>query len=669
MSGYGPQWRQLQQSQPNVSGLMSEVRGGINDAASAAEGILGQYQKGAELKAENELIRRIGGMDQDQLRTAFNSGAFDDLNLGENGLRTLNEAMGARADIRSTNVNSDRTQASIGWGNDANSRANAAEGRSATRFGWEDEDRADQLARRDWKRDNAYLFIEGEQNAFTQGLAPSSLVRTESGGNFAARNDSQGAGGQGHFGRVQFGRARFKEAKAAGAVPPGMTIEQFGQDTPESRQAQIDAERWHFGDIQNRISDTGLEKYIGQTIGGVEITRDGMVAMAHLGGFGGMRQFLESGGQYNPADDNGTSLSDYARTHAGNTSGPRQGNSGFQPAMPNRGGDAYAEAMAGSGLFTGQESLNAINPMRSAAITGQAEIDRQRAAYTADVVTGITQNVVSSDGFIPGDTASVQTAIQEQLVKMGDYSTSEAADLAAAAVKQIESDAALNYEFNRGRSTEAQNAVINEALTNGITQANRGLTGNDQFRAVQDIERYRQAEQPHLQLESDLAIPEDAQTLGNYRPEMLRRLVNYYASEFGVEPAVVAVAMRDVYNSDPGDDPYSSFWYDSDMTLNTLENRFDKAAVEAAVQQLTPELMAEYDRAKSELTINETRLQQNASQQRQILGQMNRFEASVITGDPGNTDDPRYQTLRKRLDRLIKEAATISRDTGNLDGR
>jgi hypothetical protein len=286
------QWRQLNQAQPNLAGLMAQVRGGINEAAGAAEGILGQYQEGQELKSENELLRRIGGMDQEQLRSAFNSGAFDDLNLGVKGIDILNSAMGQRADIRSTNVASDRTKASIGWGNDANSRANSAENRTATRFGWEGEDRADQLARREWGRQNADLFIEGEENAFTQGLAPSSLVRTESGGNFAARNNSEGAGGTGHFGRVQFGRARFAEAQAAGAIPPGMTIEEFGQDTPQARQAQIDAERWHFGDIQNRISNAGLEKYIGQTIGGVKITRDGMVAMAHLGGFGGMRQFL-----------------------------------------------------------------------------------------------------------------------------------------------------------------------------------------------------------------------------------------------------------------------------------------------------------------------------------------------------------------------------------------
>ena len=39
--------------------------------------------------------------------------------------------------------------------------------------------------------------------------------------------------------------------------------------------------------------------------------------MAHLGGIGGAAQFLQSGGQYNPADSNGTSLRDYGLRHGG----------------------------------------------------------------------------------------------------------------------------------------------------------------------------------------------------------------------------------------------------------------------------------------------------------------------------------------------------------------
>jgi hypothetical protein len=140
-----------------------------------------------------------------------------------------------------------------------------------------------------------------------------SLVRTESGGRFGASNDARGAGGaRGHFGRVQFGVARLNEAKAAGVIPRDMTPQQFLQ-SPEVQEA---AEEWHFDDIERFMAANELTKYVGSRVNGVPVTYNGLVAVAHLGGKAGLRKFLESGGKYNPADVNGTSLTDYLRTHA-----------------------------------------------------------------------------------------------------------------------------------------------------------------------------------------------------------------------------------------------------------------------------------------------------------------------------------------------------------------
>lgn len=139
----------------------------------------------------------------------------------------------------------------------------------------------------------------------------SSLSTTESSGNFMARNNVEGSGGTGHFGRLQFSRGRLDEARAAGVLPEGMTPEQFLRD-PEVQQR---VENWHINDIVDRINSTGLSQYLGQEIQGVTITLEGMIAAAHLGGFNGMRRFIESGGQYNPADTYGTSLLDYLGRH------------------------------------------------------------------------------------------------------------------------------------------------------------------------------------------------------------------------------------------------------------------------------------------------------------------------------------------------------------------
>ena len=42
----------------------------------------------------------------------------------------------------------------------------------------------------------------------------------------------------------------------------------------------------------------------------VSYDRDGLMAVAHLGGVGGMKKYVRTKGQYNPSDALGTSLSD-----------------------------------------------------------------------------------------------------------------------------------------------------------------------------------------------------------------------------------------------------------------------------------------------------------------------------------------------------------------------
>ncbi|MGL4488503.1 MAG: hypothetical protein ACRCU5_03560, partial [Rhizobiaceae bacterium] len=164
-----------------------------------------------------------------------------------------------------------------------------------------------------------------------EATMPASLIRTESGGKWGAQNAVTGAGGaKGHFGRAQFGIERMREAEAAGAIPKGTTPQQF-MASPEMQMA---AESWHFGDIDEKISRYGADKMIGQKINGITVTRDGLRAMAHLGGTGGMTKFVQSGGRYNPSDAYGTSLSDYLRTHQGDTRLKQWGQGESLPAPP-----------------------------------------------------------------------------------------------------------------------------------------------------------------------------------------------------------------------------------------------------------------------------------------------------------------------------------------------
>lgn len=187
------------------------------------------------------------------------------------------------------------------------------------------------------------------------GAFPASLIQTESGGNWQAKNDVMGSGGKaGHFGRLQFGQARLEDAARAGAIPQGVTPEQF-MANPQMQRA---AETWHFSDIDNYIRQNGLDRAIGANINGTPVTLDGMRAVAHLGGKDGLKKFVETGGRYNPADANGTSLMAYMARHGGQ----QQGNpmAGMQP--PQSQPQPVQVAQMGGGMPAAPASRGGLTP-------------------------------------------------------------------------------------------------------------------------------------------------------------------------------------------------------------------------------------------------------------------------------------------------------------------
>jgi len=98
-------------------------------------------------------------------------------------------------------------------------------------------------------------------------------------------------------GLYQFGDARMSDyRKATGAI---FTTAEFKED--EALQQKV--ADWHFTDIEDAIDGLGSDA------DGYD--RDGLKAIAHLGGVGGMKKYVQSKGQYNPSDSLDTSLSDY----------------------------------------------------------------------------------------------------------------------------------------------------------------------------------------------------------------------------------------------------------------------------------------------------------------------------------------------------------------------
>ena len=148
------------------------------------------------------------------------------------------------------------------------------------------------------------------------------LAASESGGDYGIVNDL------GYTGRYQFGEARLTDFRDATGLD--FTMDQF-RSNPELQER---AYAWHMADIDRAITSNGLDRYVGQNVGGVPITIDGLRAMAHLGGVGGMTKFVTSGGAYNPADANGTSLADYGMKFGAGGGRSRQGARLSNPLAP-----------------------------------------------------------------------------------------------------------------------------------------------------------------------------------------------------------------------------------------------------------------------------------------------------------------------------------------------
>ena len=98
-------------------------------------------------------------------------------------------------------------------------------------------------------------------------------------------------------GLLQFGKARLADYKKA--TDTTFTQDEFIKDL----DLQEDVARWHIQDI-DKLIDSIIDDSVFKN-------RDGLRAVAHLGGKTGMKKFVSSEGEYNKRDELGTSLLDY----------------------------------------------------------------------------------------------------------------------------------------------------------------------------------------------------------------------------------------------------------------------------------------------------------------------------------------------------------------------
>ena len=121
------------------------------------------------------------------------------------------------------------------------------------------------------------------------------LTQSESSGDSKAEITIKN--GRRFVGALQFGAARLADFKRD-------SCKRFTQDEFKADPAlQDEVALWHIADLDEAIDALGdaAKSY----------DPDGLRSVAHLGGKGGMKRFVQSGGQYNPSDELGTSLQNY----------------------------------------------------------------------------------------------------------------------------------------------------------------------------------------------------------------------------------------------------------------------------------------------------------------------------------------------------------------------
>ncbi|WP_317192211.1 peptidoglycan-binding protein LysM [Robertkochia sediminum] len=137
-------------------------------------------------------------------------------------------------------------------------------------------------------------FLGRSFNGFKEALAHS-----ESRGNYFVVNS------YGYMGKYQFGASAMKAV--------GVKNKEAFLHDPEMQERAFEAilqrNKW--------ILREYIDRYAGQTIGGVKITESGILAAAHLGGALNVKRFLRSYGEQGFEDAFGTSIRYYMKKFAG----------------------------------------------------------------------------------------------------------------------------------------------------------------------------------------------------------------------------------------------------------------------------------------------------------------------------------------------------------------
>ncbi|NBO22120.1 hypothetical protein EBU94_02105 [bacterium] len=137
------------------------------------------------------------------------------------------------------------------------------------------------------------------------------LVFLDSIANRESSGDPESVNSLGYIGKYQFGKIALKD------INKDIDTEEF-KDNPEIwPEHKQDSAMVALLVKNKKYLGKYYQKYDGKVIGGIKITKSGMLAGSHLLGASNVKKFLETRGKHNPKDGYGTKLTEYLEKFGG----------------------------------------------------------------------------------------------------------------------------------------------------------------------------------------------------------------------------------------------------------------------------------------------------------------------------------------------------------------
>jgi len=628
-------WNQIQTPDLSAASVaLARANQSFNSGLNSAQGILKQYGAGIQQKNDNALAAQLAGLGSEAKFQAF---------VDKGGLKNLNISPAMRARVlaaRRGQVDAAGVRARTGMTAAQTATIRATEGRNAANYAYGVRQRNELaslssalVAARSEGRKYGNTTTGPQGSAFDNYI--NSTIQSESSGNPNARNPNSSATGTAQFTNATWAEMMTKH--------PELNLTANGRTDPAQSRRALEA---FTRDNASFLQSANIP------------VNEGSLYAAHFLGRGGARAVLS-------APDNAmVSNLVSADTIKSNPQLQNMTVGEFRQWASHKGGggtpgpsvstarDAFRAALANSSTLSPNQINALLNQANGAQAAGQGLADTAFAKATTQgkqLVHEIGSTIINQTLGNPNITLPSQfdAAIRNNpLSKNLTESEILALIQRAAGVRSTEAGKNILAPPVLGTPVLAAN------IANTVAAANTQLKSTDQNRAIADIGAF--TKNPAASLTAALNLGKDGQSptsITGFRSEIgfdqnkLRTMINDYAREFKVEPAVVAVAMRDAFQRNP-------------FGRNTLANRFKHDAVKAAVAQLNQTAIRNFRESQSNnklMAIELSALQTQATNlQRQIV----------------KTHSPvQKRALQAQLDALNTQVSTIESRRQNIPPR